>query len=271
MRIISRDVYEGIVALRDANGLLIPLSGIQVSVFDRGTTNLATIYQGATGASQGPTAGAGATNGPNPFTTGASGAIEFWCDGPDTYDILIHDLQGPPRLADRTFGWNAFPADDSVIVSAKILDGTIATIDLADQAVTSAKIADGTIVIGDIAAAAQTTLKTVTFRTTHTFSIAGDIYPADIIPPFFVALGAGQSASIVQVRHAIASGTQLIYNVLRNGATLYTGHTAEPTPEIIDVVDQALADGDRIAIDPTTATGAPAGLSVAIIIQHTIS
>lgn len=264
-------MYEGIVALRNLDGLLIPLSGVRVSVFDRGTTNLAAIYQGPTGASQGPTAGSGATNGPNPFTTGPSGAMEFWCDGPDTYDILIHDLQGPPRLSDRTFGWNCFPSDDAVIVNRMIGDAQVTTAKIGDNQVTTAKILDGQITLAKISSGAQSTLKVVLFRTTHTFSIAGEINPADIIPPFFVALSSNQLATIVQVRHAIASGTQVIYNVLRNGSTLYTGHTAEPTPEVIDVADQALADGDRIAIDPTTATGAAVGLSVAIIIEHTIS
>jgi len=165
---MSRDVYEGITALRNSDGLLIPLQGIRVYVYDRGTTNLATIYQAPTGASQGPTSGAGATNGPNPFTTGPSGAMEFWCDGPDTYDIKIEDTLAPARISPRTFGWNCFPADDAVIVSRMIADlavtspkisaipdGSVITAKLGDGAVTSAKISDGTISQADLAAVLQ--------------------------------------------------------------------------------------------------------------------
>jgi hypothetical protein len=48
---------------------------------------------------------------------------------------------------------------DGAVTSAKILDGTIATADLANNAVTSAKIADGTIVTADLANDAVTSAK----------------------------------------------------------------------------------------------------------------
>ena len=156
---MARDVYEGIVALRNPDGLLVPLSGVRVSVFNRGTTTLATIYQAPTGASQGPTPGAGATNGPNPFTTGPSGAMEFWCDGPSTYDVLIHDLQGPPRLSDRTFGWNCFPADDAVIVTRMLGDIQVTTAKIADSAISNTKLANLSVSTGKIQDNAVTTLK----------------------------------------------------------------------------------------------------------------
>jgi hypothetical protein len=122
---MPRDVYEGIVAIRDDDGLLIPLSGIRVSVFARDTTTLATIYQNSIGVTQGPTAASGGTNGPNPFTTGISGAIEFWAEGPDTYDVLIEDLQAPPRIVPRTFGWNAWPSDEGIVDTAQLADAAV--------------------------------------------------------------------------------------------------------------------------------------------------
>ena len=45
------------------------------------------------------------------------------------------------------------------VTSAKIIDGSIATADIADSAITSAKLADGTIVTGDIADGLVTTAK----------------------------------------------------------------------------------------------------------------
>ena len=49
--------------------------------------------------------------------------------------------------------------DTGWVTSAKILDGTIATGDIASGAITSALIADGTIVAGDLASNAVTTVK----------------------------------------------------------------------------------------------------------------
>ena len=52
--------------------------------------------------------------------------------------------------------------DTGTVTSTMILDGTIATADIADSAVTSAKIADGTIATGDIADSAITGAKIAT-------------------------------------------------------------------------------------------------------------
>jgi len=62
------------------------------------------------------------------------------------------------NLASPTFtGTVTLPS--GTVTSTMILDGTIATADIADSAITSAKIADGTIVAGDIADGAITSAK----------------------------------------------------------------------------------------------------------------
>jgi hypothetical protein len=61
---------------------------------------------------------------------------------------------------------------DGAVTSAKILDGTIATADLANNAVTSAKIADGAIVNADLANDAVTSAKV----------LDGSILGADLAP-----------------------------------------------------------------------------------------
>ena len=91
----------------DYDDMLQALEGVQVSVFERGTTNVVTVYQRPTGATQGPTPESGASGGPNPFLTGPAGNIEFWVDGPKEIDVFVHDTILPNRVADRTFGWNA--------------------------------------------------------------------------------------------------------------------------------------------------------------------
>lgn len=91
-----------------------PLDGIEVTYFIGGTYNSgtdtgtsATIYQAATGASQGPVPEAGASGGPNPFVTGSSGLAETYLEpSPTGYDIRIKDTVGPARITTRVIeGW----------------------------------------------------------------------------------------------------------------------------------------------------------------------
>lgn len=107
---MARDIFQMTISQPDASGVLHAFAGIRISVFDRGTTNLVTIYQRSTGASEGPAPEAGSPDQTNPFSTGASGAVEFWANGPHEYDIKIEDTQAPTRIATRTLGWNAFAA-----------------------------------------------------------------------------------------------------------------------------------------------------------------
>jgi hypothetical protein len=108
---VARDVFQMTVSSPDANDILVALESVGVTVVERGTTNAVTVYQAPTGASVGPTPASGAVPGTaNTFTTGASGGIEFWCDGPKEIDVKLVDSITPKRVADRTFGWNCIPA-----------------------------------------------------------------------------------------------------------------------------------------------------------------
>jgi len=115
---MPRDFYETVLGGPNASGLFEVFSGVSVSLRARGTTNVVTMFQRETGVSQGPSPEAGAVGGPNPFTTGASGSVQFWADI-GRLDIFLHDTQVPARLADRTIQWNAKPFDD--IPGANIL------------------------------------------------------------------------------------------------------------------------------------------------------
>lgn len=111
---MARDYYETTIALPDATaaGVMKPLAGVKVSVVPRGASDVAgsvvDIFPADTGVTKGPDPKAGAT-GTNPFTTGASGAVRFWAEGPIEYDIVFEDTITPARIADR-IGWNATPA-----------------------------------------------------------------------------------------------------------------------------------------------------------------
>jgi hypothetical protein len=111
---MARYYYETTIALPDAADgyALKPLSNVKVSVVTRGATDLVNslvkIYPADTGAAQGPDPKAG-TSGGHPFTTGASGSVRFWADGPAELDIVFEDLAVPVRVTDRV-GWNAVPS-----------------------------------------------------------------------------------------------------------------------------------------------------------------
>lgn len=91
----------------------------KVSVFLRGTTVLATIYENENGA----------TPKSNPFDA-TTGFITFWSE-PGEYDIQIEDINSPPSFATRTIGWSSIPAVDGVLTET-----------IVDEAVTSNKIED---------------------------------------------------------------------------------------------------------------------------------
>jgi len=132
---MARDVFHMTVStpasVKASTGpdisVLQPLAGVSVAVYKRGTTTAVQIFQRPTGATEGPTPECGATGGPNPFTTGPSGNVEFWCDGAQEIDVLIHDVTAPARITDRTIGWNPLGvAAGSMPSSILAQDGNLA-------------------------------------------------------------------------------------------------------------------------------------------------
>jgi hypothetical protein len=135
---MARDYYETTIALPDGTGVLKALSGVKVSVVPRGASDVAgsviDIFQADTGVAKGPDPKAGAT-GTNPFTSGASGAVRFWAEGPAELDIVFEDTIVPARLADR-IGWNCYPAKPGTFPTTFLAaDGGILQAHLAPQVV----------------------------------------------------------------------------------------------------------------------------------------
>lgn len=111
---MAREIFQRTMSQAAANGVLSALAGVEISVYNGGTYGganpvLANIYQARTGNAQGPAPEAAAGGGPNPFTTGVSGAVEFWLEA-GLYDVHIRDTQVPARIAERTIQWNAVAA-----------------------------------------------------------------------------------------------------------------------------------------------------------------
>lgn len=88
----ARSSYDNVIQDTAGNAL----ANVRVSVYDRGTTDLVTIYSGETGG----------TLVTNPIVTGSTGLVHFWAN-PGAYDLLIHDTLGSPRFSDRTVAWEA--------------------------------------------------------------------------------------------------------------------------------------------------------------------
>ena len=142
---MPRNFYETVIGAPDISGSLKVYSAMRISVFQRGTAVLASIYQRETGSTQGPSPEAGASGGPNPFVTGASGSVQFWADI-GRYDVLIEDTQTPVRIGSRTIQWNSVPLDE--IPGANLADAGVGTAKLADLAVTTGKIAELAVTAG---------------------------------------------------------------------------------------------------------------------------
>lgn len=108
-----RDQYKDTMALAGAGGALAALSGVQISVYNvnsDGTRGaLATIFQARTGAAQGPSPVAGAASGTNPFVTGATGGVAFFCEA-GVFEVVQQDTIAPARIATSSSYWNSVSA-----------------------------------------------------------------------------------------------------------------------------------------------------------------
>lgn len=124
---MSRDFYESTTGSpAAADNKFLALGNIETWVYPRGiatTANfrtlgaqVASIFQRSTGVAAGPSPESGATGGPNPFTTSLLGSIQFWAER-GKYDIFVHDLTVPARIADRLIPWEASPSDDVRLAS----------------------------------------------------------------------------------------------------------------------------------------------------------
>lgn len=131
---MARDLYQKTMAIRSDGGPLVPLAGVGVTVFEAGTTNLADIFQSEAGLTAGPRPGSGAT-GINPFITGDSGAIEFFAEAPEPYDVQIEDTESPARFTTDTFRWNASASADDSVPGIKLIDGSVLADKLEDEIV----------------------------------------------------------------------------------------------------------------------------------------
>lgn len=113
-----------------------------------------------------------------------------------------------------------------------------------------------------------------TFRTQHTFAIAGELAESDTLPTFFVGeASSGQAVSLVAVRYKTRSGT-VDFRLLLNSAEFGHGTTAAPlqasSTAITNSDIDALAENDEIELD-ILASSLGMDLSVTLIFEHVVS
>ena len=109
---------------------------------------------------------------------------------------------------------------------------------------------------------------TKTFRTGHTWLVAGAVAAATL-PPMFVPKVSGQTSTLVAVRTQILSGTNITVQMQRNGTNLGSAITATTSPGST-AFSQAMADLDRLGLVLSAPTGSPADLSVTAILEHAV-
>ena len=118
-------------------------------------------------------------------------------------------------------------------------------------------------------------------RQVHTFAVAGPIAVpsgggadlANYIPPFFVSLGANETAKIVKARYMIGTGTSATCKLTKNGSDItgFTGLVAATAPAQVTPTGVAVAENDIIAVVVTGVSASPGNLSMTVVIEKTIS
>jgi hypothetical protein len=113
---------------------------------------------------------------------------------------------------------------DNAIGSAELIDGSIVTIDLADNSVTSGKIVDGTIVSGDLADDAVTTAKIANDAVTNAKLATNSVGSAELIDGSIVNADVNAAAAIAGTKIDPDFGNQNIEttgNLAINTNTLF--------------------------------------------------
>ena len=213
--------------------------------------------------------------------TGVSDTEIGYLDGVTSAIQTQIDAKAP--LASPTFtGTVTLPL--GTVTSTMILDGTIATADIADSAITSAKIADGTIVAGDIADGAITTAK-ILDGTIATGDIADSaITSAKIANDTIVDADINSAAAIAQSKisgltTALAdkaplaspalTGTATAVNLTISGDLTVNGTTTNLNSTNLVIEDKNIILGDTAT--PTDVTADGGGLTLKGTTDHTFN
>lgn len=120
-----------------------------------------------------------------------------------------------------------------------------------------------------------------TLRIPHTFTIAGPVAVAsgatDYIPPMFVSLPAGQTATIAGARHSTRGGscTWTVSHGSRDAGTSVTGLAAVSSTTTTATTSatgtNTLADGEAVQLVVNSITGSPDDLTVTVFVDYVVA
>jgi hypothetical protein len=198
------------------------LSNIEVGVYNVGTNTLSTIYTTRTGG----------TTKTNPFTTTSNGLVSFFTD-PGTYEVRLHDLNGTPRISDRTIYHDSVGGDTQGIAGTQVEDSGISAVRIASDAVTNPKVADNAITTNEIADNAADANKTVLGVTYITQS-------SNYTPTSSYATITGMSTTL-------SAGTYIVF-----GKIVLDGTTGSPNLDI-QLMHNAIAQESLLGINGVAA------------------
>lgn len=108
-------------------------------------------------------------------------------------------------------------------------------------------------------------------RLPSTYAVGGAVDNTITLPGFFVSMLAGQTASLAKVSYGLGSGTSMTFTVTKNGAPITSlTNLSATTTSTSTTSGQALADGDKLGVTLSTATGTPTDLSITIFVDYSI-
>jgi len=114
---------------------------------------------------------------------------------------------------------------------------------------------------------------TKTRYVTHTFAVSGTLAvpsgATNFLPPFFMVLASGETATLVSVRYMVRSGTcTFTLNQNGSGAAGFTGISVTTTPTSTTPTAVAVSNNDYFA-PVLTAVSSADGLSVTVVFAVT--
>lgn len=130
---------------------------------------------------------------------------------------------------------------------------------------------DGTKYLNDKGeyAAISAPSTTKVFNTVHTWAIGSEVTTTMTISPFFFSRAAGQTSKIVKVIYKIASGTSITAAISQNGTPVVSAMNITTT-KVSSPQNIMLSDEDLLSLAVSAVSGTPKGMTVTVVIEHTV-
>ena len=109
------------------------------------------------------------------------------------------------------------------------------------------------------------------FRVGHTFSLLGDLTTITQLPSFWVPKNPTQAVNLVGIRHKIAAGTSIGFQLKRNGSNVGSLITVTQTATTTPITPIALADLDEFTAVLSAPVGTPQTLGGTLLLEWSLA